>query len=92
MTANLLVYGQMLRTTLAATTGQLQNRIDGLLKAEGVPAGQSQQSGLPVWAIVLIVVGVVICLIALCVVAVFAVLFLMTPSVGNVFSSIENGI
>jgi hypothetical protein len=88
MTVSLLVYGQMLKTTLAVTANQLQSHIDGLLKAENVPPGQSQQSGLPVWAIVLIVVGVAICLIPLCAVIVIAVLTLMGPSIGNVFSNI----
>lgn len=92
MTANMLVYGQMLKTTLTATANQLQHHIDGLLKAEDVPAGQSQQGGFPVWVIVLIVVGVVICLIPLCAVVVIAVLTLLGPSIGNTFSNIVDGI
>lgn len=85
MTANLLVYGQMLRSTLAVTANQLQNSLDGLLKAENVPAEQPQGGGLPVWAIVLIVIGVVICLLPVCI---FLVLLLLGPAIGNVFSNI----
>lgn len=84
MTANLLVYGQILRATLASTTSQLQNYFDGLLKAENVPVEQPQKSGLPVWVVILIVVGVVICLVAVCI---FLVLLLLGPSIGSVFSN-----
>lgn len=88
MTTHLLAYGQTLITTLAATTDRLQSRIDGLLRAEDVPVEQPQKGGLPVWAIVLIVIGVLICLIPLCAVVVITVLTLMGPSIGNVFSTI----
>ncbi len=89
MTANLLVYSQMLGTTLAVTTNQLQNRIDGLLRAENIPVDQPQKSGFPVWVIVLIVVGVVICLLPVCIIA---ILTLMGPAIGNVFSGIVRDI
>jgi hypothetical protein len=85
MTTHLLAYSQMLQSTLAVTTGRFQNWIDGLLKAETVPSDQPQKSGLPVWAIVLIAIGVVVCLIPLCV---FFILILLGPSISNVFSNI----
>ncbi len=86
MTANLMVYGQMLRTTLAVTAGQLQNRSDGLLKAENIPAAQPEKSsGLPVWAIVIIVIVAILCLLPICIIA---ILTLLGPTIGNVFSNI----
>jgi hypothetical protein len=85
MTTHLLAYSQMFQSTLAVTTGRLQNWIDGLLKAETVPTDQPQRSGLPVWAIVLIAIGILVCLLPVCVIA---ILTLLGPSIGNVFSNI----
>ncbi len=89
MTANLLVYGQMLKMTLASTGGQLQSYFDGLLRVEEVPVDQPQKSGIPVWAIVLIVIGVGLCLLPICIIA---ILTLLGPSIGNVFSSMIDSI
>ena len=88
MTTHLPVYSQMLRTTLAVTINRLQSHIDGLLRAEDVPEDQPQQSGFPVWAIVLVAAGVLICLLPLCAVVVIAILTLLGPSIGNVFSNV----
>ena len=54
-----------------------------LTLAEAEP--EAKGGGLPVWAIVLIVVLVVLCLIPVCVIVVLA---LLGPSIGNVFSNI----
>ncbi len=89
MTANLLVYGQMFKMALASTSVQLQNCFDGLLKAENVPVEEPQRSGLPVWAIVLIVIGVGLCLLPICIIA---ILTLLGPAIGNVFSSMIDSI
>lgn len=89
MTTQLLAYGQVLKTTLAVTTNQLQSHLDGLLKVEDVPVDQPQKSGFPVWVIVLIVIGVVVCLLPICIIA---LLTLLGPSIGNVFSNIIDSI
>jgi Flp pilus assembly pilin Flp len=88
MTAYLLTYGQLLKTRLATATDQLQSRLDGLLKAEGISEEQPKKEGLPTWAIILIVVGVIGCLLLLCPIVIIAILTLMGPSIGNVFSEI----
>ena len=88
MTAYLLTYSQMFRTRLALAADQLQTYLDGMLRAEDIPGEQPKKEGLPVWAIVLIVIGIVICLIALCPIVIIAILTLMGPSIGNVFSEI----
>ncbi|MBN1426787.1 MAG: hypothetical protein JXB07_00285 [Anaerolineae bacterium] len=85
MTAYLLTYGQILKTRLVITANHLQDRIDGVLKVEEVPDSQPKKGGLPVWAIILIIVGVVLCL---CPVVIFVVLALMGPQIGNVLSDI----
>ena len=89
MTTNLLIYGQTLRTSLAAISDRLQTRLDGLLTVEDVPVDEPKKGGLPVWVIVLIVVGIVICMIPVCV---FLALLLLGPSIGNVFSEIQMNI
>ena len=62
-------------------------RTDSLLvRAEGVPPdAQPKSGGFPVWAIVLIVVLVLVCLLPVCVIA---ILTLLGPAIGNVFSNI----
>ncbi|MEJ2151214.1 MAG: hypothetical protein P8Z40_17335 [Chloroflexota bacterium] len=67
-----------------------QARLDGLLiPAEGpVETGEPEgekKGGLPTWAIILIAVVVILCLIPFCVIA---ILTLLGPSIGSVFSNI----
>ncbi|MBN1312589.1 MAG: pilus assembly protein [Anaerolineae bacterium] len=50
-----------------------------------MPADQPKKDGFPVWAIVLIVLGVLLCAIPFCVII---ILTLLGPSIGNVFSDI----
>jgi hypothetical protein len=82
------------RTMLAPFTGHwqaLQARLDGLLiPAEGpVETGEPEgekKGGLPTWAIILIAVAVVLCLLPICVIVILAIL---GPTIGNIFSEIN---
>jgi len=65
----------------------LQTRLDEMMvRAETTP---EEKKGLPVWAIILIVVFVLLCLIPICVVVILA---LLGPVIGNVFSNVVEGI
>lgn len=76
MRAWLHLYAQMLANLLVARF------------AESYPAGPepaARRRRLPVWAIVLIVIAVVLCLAPLCV---WLILLLLGPQIGEVFSEI----
>lgn len=93
MGLRLLAQAQIAVAPLTAYLRALQARLDGLLPAEAMPGEAPRRGGgLPVWAIVLIVVGVVLCAIPLCFVIVIAVLTLLGPAIGNVFSNITPSI
>lgn len=84
MGATLLSAGQIVGSVLVARLAAITHRLDNLtLVAEG---GQAQsRGGLPTWAIILIVVLAVLCLLPICVIA---ILTLLGPAIGNVFSNI----
>jgi hypothetical protein len=63
----------------------LQDKLDTLLLAENAPEYEPKRAGFPVWAIVLIGVAVVLCLLPICTIA---ILTLLGPSIGNVFSEV----
>ena len=91
MTTKLIEYGQFIATPLIIRLRLLQARIDKLLISEAevveVP-GEEQRREFPVWAIILIVIIAVPCLLLLCAVVVIAILTLLGPSIGDVFSGV----
>ena len=93
MVNNLIAQGQLLAAPLAGHISDVQRWMDSLLvRAEGAPPGTQPKSGLPIWAIILIVVvAAPLCLI-LASVCVIAILTLLGPAIGNVFSNIVTGI
>jgi hypothetical protein len=93
MVNNLVTQGQLLAAPLAGHISDVQRWMDSLLvRADGVPPQSQPKAGLPIWAIVLIVVvAAPLCLI-LAAVCVIAILTLLGPSIGNVFSNVQGGI
>jgi hypothetical protein len=86
----ILAHGRTMLAPFAGHWQALQARLDGLLiPAEGpVETGEPEgekKGGLPTWAIILIAVVVILCLIPFCVIA---ILTLLGPSIGSVFSNI----
>lgn len=64
----------------------LQSQLDTLLVDEAPPgAPEEEKKGLPVWAIILIVVAVILCCAP---VAVIAILTLLGPTIGDIFSNV----
>lgn len=61
----------------------------GTLLADEIPVGAPEEEGekkkLPVWAIILIIVAVLLCCAPI---AVIAILALLGPTIGNVFSNV----
>jgi hypothetical protein len=89
----ILTHGKTLLTPLAGYWQALQARLDGLLiPAESVEAEEPEgekKGGFPTWAIILIAVVVILCLIPICFLVLSPVILaLLGPSVGNVFSNI----
>ncbi len=88
MTTRLLTQGRLLLLPLTVRLAALQTRLDDLmLRAEELPEGAGEKKGgFPTWAIIVIIVAVVLlCLLPICVIA---ILTLLGPSIGNVFSNI----
>ncbi len=64
----------------------LQYRLNTMLADEMSPGGpEEEKKGFPVWAIILIVVAVIFCCAPI---VVIAILTLLGPAIGNVFSNI----
>ncbi len=65
----------------------LQYRLNTMLADEMSPGGpeEEKKKGLPIWAIILIVVAVIFCCAPI---VVIAILTLLGPAIGNVFSNI----
>jgi hypothetical protein len=65
----------------------LQSRLDMLLVDESPPGipGEEEKKKLPVWAIILIIVAVLVCCAPI---AVIAILNILGPTIGNVFSNV----
>ena len=91
MVNNLITQGQLLAAPLAGHISDIQRWLDNLLvPAEGAPpSAQQKSSGLPVWAIILIVVVVLLCILPFCIIT---ILTLLGPAIGNVFSNIVTGV
>jgi hypothetical protein len=87
----ILTHGRTMLAPLAGRWQTFQARLDGLLiPAEGPveaeePEGE-KKGGFPTWAIILIAVVVILCLIPFCVIV---ILTLLGPSIGSVFSEIN---
>jgi uncharacterized protein YqhQ len=91
MTIRLLTQGRLLLLPLTVRLAALQTRLDDLmLRAEELPEGEEKKKGgLPTWAIVVIIVAVLLCLGAIClIVLVPVILAMLGPSIGNVFSNV----
>ncbi len=91
MVSNLITQGQLLAAPLAGRINDVQRWMDSLLvRAEGVPPDtQPKSGGFPAWAVILIVVVLVLCLLPVCIIA---ILTLLGPAIGNVFSNIVTGV
>jgi hypothetical protein len=90
MTIRLLTQSRLLLLPLTVRLAALQARLDDLmLHAEELPGGEGEKKGgLPTWAIIVIAVVVLLCLGAICLLVFTpAVLALLGPSIGNVFSN-----
>jgi hypothetical protein len=91
MTGRILPTGKTMLAPFAGHWQALQARLDGLLipvegqDETGEPEGE-EKSGFPTWAIILIAVVVILCLIPFCVIV---ILTLLGPSIGSVFSEIN---
>lgn len=85
----LLTYGRIMLLPVQIHLARLQSWLDErLLRAEVGPEGEAKK-GLPTWAIVVIILAVLLCVIPICLlVLVPAILALLGPSIGNVFSNI----
>jgi hypothetical protein len=87
MVSTLLMQGRALATPLAALFANTQAWMDSLLVRADVPPmeGQPKSGGFPVWAIVVIAVVLILCLLPVCIIG---ILTLLGPAIGNVFSNI----
>jgi hypothetical protein len=86
----ILTHGKTMLAPLAGRWAALQARLDGLLiPAEGPveteEPEEEKKGGLPTWAIILIAVAIVLCVLPICVIVILAIL---GPAIGNVFSNI----
>jgi Flp pilus assembly pilin Flp len=85
----ILTYGKTMLAPLAGHWQALQARLDRLLLADAPveteePEGE-KKGGLPTWAIILIAVVLILCVLPFCVIA---ILTLLGPAIGDVFSNI----
>lgn len=92
MVNSLLTQTRALAGPVTAYLGALQTWMDSLLvRAEGMPPQEGQRAGgFPIWLIVVIVAAVLLlCVLPVCIILLLA---LLGPAIGNVFSSINEGI
>jgi hypothetical protein len=89
----ILTHGRTMLAPFAGHWAALQARLDGLLLAAEAPVetddepGEEKKGGLPTWAILLIAVVIVLCVLPVCVIV---ILTLLGPTIGNVFSNITD--
>ena len=83
MAVRIITQGKTMLLPLTIWLAGVQARLDDMMiRAD---TGEAKAGKLPVWAMILIGVGVVICL---CFICMFLVPMLLGPSIGNVFSNI----
>jgi len=87
MVTLVMTQGRALIAPLSAAFAGAQAWLDGLLvPADAPPAdGQPKSGGFPAWAVAVIAVVLILCLLPVCIIA---ILTLLGPAIGNVFSNI----
>jgi lipopolysaccharide/colanic/teichoic acid biosynthesis glycosyltransferase len=90
MVNHLFIHSRALVAPLAIAYHNFQAWMDGLLvRAEGAPPEAPAKSGFPIWAIILVAVVLLLCLLPVCI---LIILTLLGPAIGNVFPNIQEGI